>query len=103
MDLLQTCNKLGACDFSTEKLSELEQNRPYQVIQISSTTTTFGRRIIVSLAQVTGIVYLPERFKALTDKDLEELMKIPNLHMVYKGKKALQNGRTAHDLEFISL
>lgn len=103
MDLLQTTNKLGACDFTTEKLSELEQNRPYRLLNINSTTTVFGRRIIASLEEVGGIVYLPERFKALSEEDLEELMKIPNLHMVYKGKKLLQNGRTAHEVEFLSL
>lgn len=103
MDLLQTTNKLGACDFTTEKISELEQNRPYRLLHINSTGTIYGRRIIVSLEEVDGIVYLPERFKALSEEDLEELMKIPNLHMIYKGKKILQNGRTAHEIEFVSL
>lgn len=103
MDLLQTFNKLGACDFTTEKLSELDLHKPYRVNLIQSTTTTFGRRIIISLSEVEGIIYLPERFKALSDEDLESLLKIPNLHMIYKGKKSIQNGRTAHELEFVSL
>lgn len=103
MVLLGTFNKWGASELTTEKLSELELNRPYQINLIHSTTISFGERIIVSQSEVEGSVYLPERFKALSVEDLESLLKIPNLNMVYKEKMLLPNGRTAHELESMSL
>lgn len=103
LSVLQNINKLGACDFSVEKLSQLEPYQPYKVVSIKAVNTCFGRRVVVSLENIEGHVYLPERFKALTEEEIESLRSIPKLNLVYKGKKILANGRSANDVEFITL
>lgn len=105
MDLsfLAVTNKLGACDFSTEKLCDLEVHKPYKLLSIKALNTCFGRRVVVQLEGIQGSIYLPERFKALTDEELEVLRSTVNLHLVYKGKKTLSNGRSANEIEFIVL
>lgn len=103
LSILTAVNKLGSCDFSTEKLSELEVQKPYKVLTIKALNTCYGRRIVIQLKEVEGFIYLPERFKAMSDQEVEVLSGTLNLHLVYKGKKTLPNGRTANDLEFLTL
>lgn len=99
--VLAAINQLGACDFSTEKLSELEPHKKYKVLNIRAVGTCYGRRIVVKLEEVEGFVYLPERFKALTEEEVAILASTENLQLIYKGKKTLANGRTANDIEFV--
>lgn len=101
--LLQPFNKLGACDFQYEKLSSLRLNHPYKLLSIEAQNTQFGRRVTVLLEGIDGVIFLPERFKNLTDEEIQ-LFKIESrLHLLYKGKKQLLHGRTAHEVELIQL
>lgn len=100
---LENINKLGACDFSAEKLTSLECHKPYKIKDIYGLETTYGRRIVAVLEGVEGVVYLPERFKLLADTDVEQMKKNNKLHLIYKGKKELTKGRTANEVEFAEL
>lgn len=99
----QNFNKLGACDTPLQKLTNLKIQQPYKLLGLQSVQTTYGRRITVSLEGVDGVVYLPERFKNISDAELEAIREEPNLHLVYKGKKILPNGRSANDIELVKL
>lgn len=103
LSVLASINQIGACDFTTEKLSSLEENKKYRVLNIRALDTCFGRRIVVKLESIDGHVYLPERFKALADEEVELLSTTENLNLIYKGKKTLHNGRQANEVEFIIL
>lgn len=103
LSILAAVNKLGACDFSTERLGDLELHKPYKVLAIKTLTTCFGRRVVVQLEGLEGFIYLPERFKTLTDEEVEVLRLTSNLRIVYKGKKTLPNGRSANEIEFIAM
>lgn len=100
--LLDNVNKLGACDFPTVKLSELEEHKLYKIESIKAIKTCFGRRIIIKVENIDGHIYLPERFNALTDQELVAL-ESEELQVIYKGKKTLPNQRVANVLEFVVL
>lgn len=101
--VLSTVNKLGACEFSTEKLSDLEIHKPYKIQAIKVVNTCFGRRIVVELEGIEGVIYLPERFKGMSEDEVEVLTSTQNICLIYKGKKTLPNGRMANEIEFIVL
>ncbi|CAG9773441.1 unnamed protein product [Ceutorhynchus assimilis] len=99
----KTLNNVAAFNFATLKLCDLEQNKPYRVQQIQALQTVHGRRVIVDLPEIQKIVFLPERFKCLTNEEIDSLNKQKSIHLVYKGKKTLTSGKVANDLEFLEL
>lgn len=100
---LQSLNELGALDFQTIKLADLEQHKPFRINRAFAVQTIHGRRILVHLATLNKYVYLPERFQTLQGTDLEQINNNPKMALVYKGKKELENGRTANEIQFIEL
>lgn len=82
--LLSALNELGASEFPTEKLSDLEIHKPYTIQAIKGVNACFGRRIVVELEDIEGVIYLPERLKGVSYDEVEMLTSTQNLCMVYK-------------------
>lgn len=101
-NILKNLNDLGSYDFQTIKFSELELRKVYKIGIFRSIETTYGRRILVELLEVGKFIFLPERFKSMGELELENANK-RNLGMVFKGQKALENGRKINDIEFLEL
>ncbi|KAK3921474.1 ATP-dependent DNA helicase [Frankliniella fusca] len=77
------------------KCSELVPGRRYQIINLSRTNTQYGsaiRALISDDRSPTGrsFIYLPVRFRSMSDEDLNELNIQANstegLHIVYNGR-----------------
>lgn len=99
MDLITKLNVLGSLkDHDTRKLDSLVEGLPYKVNSYRAVCTKYGRRIVADIVDEadgeedfeTFSVFLPTRYKSLTDSDLAEMNQC-SLVMTYKGKRGGAN------------
>lgn len=99
MNTLNNLNKLGAFEFETVTFKDLEKDKPYKIGIFRSLDTVYGRRILVELLELEKYIFLPERFKSMTESEIE-VANTKNLLMIFKGLKQLENNRMANEIEF---
>ena len=107
MDTLKKLNALGTLQNTpTKRISELNVDQEYPVIEIKQLLTKHGNKILTTLIDNDYDefqIFLPDRFsKSISDKELKMLNKIQNLKLIYKGTKDCGKGNPAHLIEFLS-
>ena len=98
-DIYEIFNNLGVCSFDPKKLSDLHPHIKYAVKELRSVETVFGRRVVCELMDGKSI-FLPSRFKIMTDTQLQELSGGKSL-LVYEGLIINQRGIKYHGLKLI--
>lgn len=96
---LSTLNFLGKLDYEVVKLVEIEVNKKFTISQFRAVDTVYGRRVLVVFEDGKA-VWLPERFKDLSDDYIEGLNKGKKVVFIYKGKRNIASGREINDVEF---
>ena len=103
MQKLQTLNCAGITTINREmvNIKDLIPHLDYPISHfVVVNTTKLGRKIILSFDNGTSI-WLPDRFKNLTDDFIQSINDGDEKYvMEYKGLKCLSEGRTMHDIIF---
>ena len=92
-------NFLGKLDYEVVKLTDIVINQTIPISQFRAVETVYGRRVLIVLEEGKA-VWLPERFKDLTDEYLEGLNKGKKLLFIFRGKRSIASGREINDVEF---
>lgn len=104
--LLKVINSIGTLNFETIKIDEVPINKPIEIERLFFTYTVFGKRLVAELGCCEGTsqyqgkhLFLPERFKHLTEDELQKITEA-KYKLISKGLKKLDNGRFARIIEF---
>ena len=68
---------------------ELEKNKVFKVKKIEINTTKFGKKFSITFDKIDGIFHLPSRFDRLDEKEKNNLLKLKNFGLIYKGTKTV--------------
>lgn len=84
--MLQSLKHLGEGGGSktTLRLSSLEQGEKYPILSARRTTTKFGAAVVAYLKE--SKIFLPARFSALSDEELE-FLNSGTVALIYRGRK----------------
>uniref|UniRef100_A0A1B6KJU8 Uncharacterized protein n=1 Tax=Graphocephala atropunctata TaxID=36148 RepID=A0A1B6KJU8_9HEMI len=95
MEFLKELNEVGELRFKEyKKLTELEENKKYRILNLERIKAKFGLTIIAELEEFK--VNLPNRFVAvLDDKKIKEMNKKDNLHLIKIGTKEVKDKECA--------
>ena len=96
---MDTLNFLGKLDYEVIKLSGIAINSRLVISQFRSVETVYGRRIL-ALFDDGKAVWLPERFKDLSEEFLTSVNKGKKIILIYLGKRKIATGREINDIEF---
>lgn len=85
MNALNNINRVGEqTQVETRRVTDLEVFKQYRVCELKRIQTRYGARILCCLEDFN--VFLPTRFARLTNGELEELNREPQLFMFYQGR-----------------
>jgi hypothetical protein len=102
MEKLQTLNFAGIATPNKEmvNIKDLTVYLDYPISQFVAVNTKLGRKIILSFDDGTSI-WLPDRFKNLTDDFIQSINEGDEKYvMEYKGMKRLSGSREMHHIVF---
>lgn len=97
---MEKANKLGNLQQKpTLKYKDIKIDQSYQLYDIKTVNTKFGRNILIELDK--GVLFLPKRFQSLTEEDLEKMKSTP-MGFIYRGTNEI--GKYCyHKIEFINI
>lgn len=97
--LRRLCNTNYKHQNNTKALNELQINVPYEIEEVRSANTKFGRRIILDFKNGLS-VFLPQRYGKLSEDQIQQ-MNEQKLSMVYNGKQTNASGYVCHNIKFV--
>lgn len=84
-----------------KKITDLTVNKEYRIKKITTITTRYGTKLVVSLTEIFGYIFLPNRFNQLSDEEKAELMTFDNNSVfIYKGQSKSEAGTPTALIEF---
>lgn len=90
-------------NISTEfkKITDLTVNKEYQINKITTIATRYGTKLVISLTEIFGYIFLPNRFNQLSDEEKTELMTFDDKSVfIYKGQSKPKTGTPTSLIEF---
>ncbi|XP_064458890.1 glutamate--cysteine ligase-like [Ornithodoros turicata] len=94
--VMEKLDKLKKCgDGEIQKMSNIPKNEKFEVLDIQKIDTMYGEAVYVELRMENDKpvkVYLPGRFKKLSEEELEEMRLLPNLKMEKKERFTKDGG-----------
>lgn len=86
------------------KFTVLEENKPYRLSCVELINTKFGKKLALKLIDEAGIFFLPSRFQNLSQERKNEILKLKDIDVLYRGERkfnAFKNTTPLIEFSFI--